>query len=114
MSVVSRWFTDQFRSLVVAWERHHDLRRSGAPVPALAESRRDLDRARDEIRRLRMGFNPEPHEQGLAVGTTWCDALEIVVYLYGLPEAGGSYRCLCGSDVEPAAIVRSSAGDAEH
>lgn len=100
MSIVTVWFEDRFRTLVAAWNRHHDLRTRGASVPELAESRRVLDEARDAITELRMAFAPEPNEQSLAGGTAYCETLDIVVYLYRpVDREARLYRCVCGSVV---------------
>ena len=76
-------------------------------MPQLAASRHELDTARQAITELRMAFAPEPNEQQLARGTAYCDALDIVVYLYeAVDRASDLYRCVCGSIVQ-----RSSYGD---
>ena len=100
MSIVTLWFEDRFRTLVTAWEKHHQMRLRGAEIQDLAASRHRLDTARRAITELRMAFAPEPNEQQLARGTAYCDTLEIVVYLYDLIDtAEDLYRCVCGAAV---------------
>ena len=40
----------RFRHLLERWNTHQALRSSGAPIASLANSRRDLDAARDALR----------------------------------------------------------------
>ncbi len=41
---------ESFDRLLLAWNRHQDLRRSGAPVRRLWASRIELDQRRQEVR----------------------------------------------------------------
>jgi hypothetical protein len=100
-------FTARFDDLLVAWRRHHDLRRGGGPYEQLVESRRRLDELRDATYRLRRAFAPHPREAEEAVLTTFCLRFGETVFLYrtdGHDRDGGRVlRCVCGDLIEGAA-----------
>ncbi len=92
-------FEALYADLVAAWRRHHDLRRERAPLPELAESRRRLDRLRDDIWRLRLALSPEPREIREMAFSAWCSTLGETVWIRWSDTEGDRYRCVCGETV---------------
>jgi hypothetical protein len=93
-------FEAEFETLLILWRRHHQLRRDGAAVPHLADSRLALDAARDRVARLRRAIAPRPDELADAFETVLCPMLEVPVVI-GWRDArrhGGivHFTCACG------------------
>ncbi len=103
---------DAFDELLTRWRVHHDLRRSPAtPVPRLARSRIDLDRARTTVHRLRVALHPYGNDLGLIGKVVLCQRLDEVVHIpkLELTRLGGSesFECICGDRVEQAISPRT-------
>ena len=97
-------FEAQYTQLVIVWMRHQDLRREGAAIPLLAESRVNLDRLRDATNALRRAHAPEPTEAEDALVTTYCDRLGETVFLFAADAewhpAGPRFLCVCGDPID--------------
>ncbi|MFQ5554396.1 MAG: hypothetical protein ACE5GC_03355 [Acidimicrobiia bacterium] len=97
-------FEARYSELVTAWMRHHDLRRRGAALPVLAESRLTLDRLRDVTNALRRAHAPEPGEMEDALVTTYCDRLGETVFLFSADAewhaTGPRFLCVCGNPID--------------
>lgn len=93
-------FDAEFETLLILWRRHDELRRRGASVPHLANSRRALDAARDRVARLRRAIAPRPDELADALETVVCPVLEtpVVIAWRDARRFDGAlhFTCACG------------------
>lgn len=91
---------EAFDQLLAAWSDHWLMqRRPSVAVEVLAESRLQLDRARERMRRLRLAVHPEPDECETVVDSVWCETLATVVHLRWEdrdPTRPGNFGCPCG------------------
>ena len=91
---------EAFHRLLGSWRHHWSIqRRPGVALDELADSRRELDRSRERMRRLRLAVHPEPSERDGVVDSVWCEALGTVVHLRWVdrdPGRPGNLRCPCG------------------
>lgn len=104
----------EFEDLLGLWRRHDDLRRQGAPIGVLGESRRRLDRARDRIGELRRALAPTPAERGDAAVAVMCEALGVPVTIswQSVTRIADrlSFTCVCGAAAGAAAPLSPARG----
>ena len=91
---------EAFDQLLEAWRDHWLMqRRPRVAVEVLAESRLQLDRARERMRRLRLAIHPELDECETIVDSVWCETLETVIHLRWENRhrsRPGNFECACG------------------
>ena len=74
--MLSDEFNLLLRTLADARLRHEDSRRASPPIRELAETRMELETARDAIYRLRRRRWPELREAEEAAALFWCDVVQ--------------------------------------
>ena len=96
-------FNSAFEELLTLWRRHDDLRQTEAAPRLLADSRVELERARDVVSRVRRAWAPEARELEEVAFVTYCDTLESTVLIHhrDADRSGPTPRwlCVCGRQV---------------
>lgn len=100
--MLSDEFNLMLRRLTDARLRHEDSRSVSAPIRMLAETRMELEAARDAIYRLRRRRWPELREAEAAAASFWCEALQEPVYSHWR-----GHDCDCGGALTKEPPARS-------
>ena len=91
---------DAIGSLLTSWRHYDDLSRRRADYARRMSARRELDRLRMQVHRLRRGLHPEVRELEEVSMTSHCPSLAAPVFIrQGDLLGSGSYACPCGAVV---------------
>ena len=92
-----------FEDLLLLWRRHDDLQNSSdVALRVLTASRRELERSRQRMRRLRLALYPSAAEQETELLAVLCPTMDEIVHLgwgHQTPLFPGTLTCPCGERV---------------
>ncbi len=92
-----------FEDLLLLWRRHDDLQNSSdVALKVLAASRRELERSRRRMRRLRLALYPSAAEQETELLAVLCPTMDEIVHLgwdHQTPLFPGTLTCPCGKRI---------------
>ena len=92
-----------FENLLLVWRRHDDLQNSSdVALKVLTASRRELERSRQRMRRLRLALYPSAAEQETELLAVLCPTMDEIVHLgWGHQTLlfPGTLTCPCGERI---------------